>query len=188
MRLIALSVATTVSAVVALPAVAQPAASQHGTVSQTVNTTTITVEYDRPVLRGRSLFGELLDYDIIWTPGANRTTWIEFPKQVRFEGKDLAAGRYGLWMIPHENVPWEVILVRDWDTHHSFFPFEAETLRVEVMPEQGVQMEVLAFYFPLVGPYETTLTFHWGEATLPMRIEVNQDAGDGRFSDSRGNF
>jgi hypothetical protein len=60
------------------PASAQPAASQHGAVSQIVNTTTITLEYDRPVLRGRSIFGELLDYDAVWTPGANRATWIDF--------------------------------------------------------------------------------------------------------------
>jgi len=46
-----------------------PPASQHGTVSQLVNTTVITLEYDRPVLRGRSLFGQLLDYDVVWTPG-----------------------------------------------------------------------------------------------------------------------
>jgi len=52
----------------------QPPASQHGTVAQAVNTTVITLEYDRPVLRGRSIFGELLDYDVVWTPGANRAT------------------------------------------------------------------------------------------------------------------
>ena len=71
----------------------QPAASQHGMVSQTVNTTTITLEYDRPVLRGRSIFGELLDYDVIWTPGANRATWIDFSAPVKIQGQELPAGR-----------------------------------------------------------------------------------------------
>jgi hypothetical protein len=56
------------------PVVAQPAASQHGAVSQVVNTTTISLEYDRPVLRGRSVFGDILDYDAVWTPGATRST------------------------------------------------------------------------------------------------------------------
>ncbi len=83
----------------------QPPASQHGTVSQSVNTTTITLEYDRPVLRGRSIFGELLDYDVIWTPGANRATWIDFSAPVKIQGQELPAGRYGLWTIPQERRP-----------------------------------------------------------------------------------
>lgn len=156
------------------PASAQPQASQHGAVSQIVNTTTITLEYDRPVLRGRSIFGELLDYDVVWTPGANVATWIDFSRPVKIEGEALPAGRYGIWAIPHENEPWEWIFVSDWDAHHSFFPMESEEIRVRVSPEPSSHMEVLAFYFPVVGPYETTMRFHWGEIVVPFRIEVEQ--------------
>ena len=171
-----LSLSTAVAFVACAPAVghAQPAASQHGTVSQLVNTTTIVLEYDRPVLRGRSVFGDILDYDVVWTPGANRATWIDFSAPVKVQGQALGAGRYGVWTIPHEDAPWEVILVSEWDSHHSFFPFEAEALRVHATAEEGAHMEVLAFYFPVVGPYETTLRFHWGEVVVPLRIEVGE--------------
>jgi len=156
------------------PASAQPQASQHGAVSQIVNTTTITLEYDRPVLRGRSVFGDILDYDAVWTPGANRATWIEFSAPVSVQGEALAAGRYGIWTIPHQDGPWEWIFVREWDAHHSFFPMESEALRVEASPEASSHMEVLAFYFPVVGPYETTLRFHWGEIVVPLQIGVGR--------------
>ena len=156
------------------PAAAQPQASQHGGVFQLVNTTTISLEYDRPVLRGRSIFGELLDYDAVWTPGANVATWIDFSAPVRVQGQALPAGRYGIWTIPHEDAPWEIIFVSEWDAHHSFFPMESETLRVEASPETSSHMEVLAFYFPVVGPYETTLRFHWGEIVVPLQIEVGR--------------
>jgi hypothetical protein len=156
------------------PLSAQPQASQHGTLSQTVNTTVISLEYDRPVLRGRSIFGELLDYDAVWTPGANRATWIDFSKPVTVEGRPVPAGRYGIWTIPHERAAWELILVSEWDAHHSFFPSEAEVLRVSVTPETASPMEVLAFYFPVVGPYETTLRFHWGDLVVPLRIGVER--------------
>ena len=156
------------------PAAAQPAASQHGALSQMVNTTTISLEYDRPVLRGRSIFGELLDYEAVWTPGANRATWIDFSGPVKVQGQALPAGRYGIWTIPHESAPWEVIFVTEWDAHHSFFPMESKRLRVEASPEASSHMEVLAFYFPLVGPYETTLRFHWGELVVPLQIEVGR--------------
>jgi len=153
---------------------AQPQASQHGAVSQIVNTTTITVEYDRPVLRGRSVFGDILDYDVVWTPGANRATWIDFSAPVTVEGVPLGEGRYGIWTVPHDDAPWEVILVSEWDTHHSFFPMETEVLRMDIAPEESAHMEVLAYYFPVVGPYETTLRFHWGEIVVPLRIEVRR--------------
>ena len=153
---------------------AQPRASQHGTVSQTVNETTITLEYDRPVLRGRSVFGDILDYDVVWTPGANRTTWIDFSTPVTVEGHPIPAGRYGIWTLPHDEAPWEVVLVSEWDTHHSYFPFETEVARFEAEPEASAHMEVLAFYFPVVGPYETTLRFHWGEIVLPIQIAVER--------------
>lgn len=155
---------------VALPLQAQQA-SQHGTVSQMVNTTLITLEYDRPLTRGRALFGELIEWDVIWTPGANRATWIDFSEPVTFEGQPLEAGRYGLWAVPGED-HWEVILVGDWDTHHSFFSFETERLRVEVEAGQASHMEALAFYFPVVGPREATLNIHWGTTVVPIRIGV----------------
>ena len=152
----------------------QPPASQHGTVSQSVNTTTITLEYDRPVLRGRSIFGELLDYDVIWTPGANRATWIDFSAPVKIQGQELPAGRYGLWTIPQERDPWQIIFVSEWDAHHSYFSRDTEVMRVEAHAARGAHMEVLAFYFPVVGPYETTLRFHWGEVVVPLQIEVGR--------------
>ena len=149
-------------------------ASQHGVVAQTVNETVITMEYDRPVARGRELFGEIIDWDAIWTPGANVATWIEFSTPVTFEGHALEAGRYAIWMIPAATGIWEVMVVDDWDTHHSFFPFESEEFRTEIQVEQGAHMETLAFYFPVVGPNEATLRMHWGTTIVPMQIEVGR--------------
>lgn len=164
----------TASLALAAPICAQPKASQSGTVSQMVNTTTISLGYDRPVARGRTIFGDILDYDVVWTPGANSATWIDFDRPVRVQGAALEAGRYGVWTIPHEGAPWEWVFVREWETHHSYFPFESEAARVEATPEEGAHMEVLAFYFPEVGPYEATLRFHWGTIVVPLRIEVER--------------
>lgn len=149
-----------------------PPASQHGVVAQTVNRTTITLEYDRPVARGRDVYGGVIEWDVVATPGANRATWIDFSTDVTVEGEPVAPGRYGVWHIPHESEPWEIILVREWDTHHSFFPFEGEALRVRVPAESGEHMETLAFYFPTVGPYEAVLRLHWGTTVIPLSIGV----------------
>ncbi len=155
------------------PAHAQRA-SQHGVVAQTVNETDIKLEYDRPVARGRELFGELIEWDAIWTPGANRATWIDFSAPVTVEGHEVPKGRYAMWMVPQEGQPWEVVLVDEWDTHHGMFPFDSEVLRIRVAPEEGAHMEALVFYFPVVGPYEATLRMHWGSTIVPLRIGVGR--------------
>jgi hypothetical protein len=128
---------TTLSAVSGSSQIENPApqASQHGVVAQTVNRAVITLEYDRPVARGRELFGNLVEYDAIWTPGANRSTWIDFSEPVELEGHPLEAGRYGIWMVPKENEPWEVVVVSDWDRDHGLFPFGAEVFQTMVTPE-----------------------------------------------------
>ena len=149
-------------------------ASQHGIVAQTVNATVITLEYDRPVARGRELFGELVEFDAIWTPGANRATWIDFSGPVNFQGHELAAGRYAIWMVPKERGPWEIVVVGEWDTHHAIFPSETEVFRTEAVAEESAHMETLGFYFPVVGPYEATLAMHWGTTVVPLSITVGK--------------
>src|SRR4051812_26862791 len=77
-----------------------PKPSQHGSVTQQVGGTTITVEYDRPVARGRDLFGALVPYDRVWCPGANDCTTLTVSTAIKIEGQDLAAGTYTIWAKP----------------------------------------------------------------------------------------
>lgn len=153
-----------------------PPASQHGTVSQTINGTVITVRYDRPSARGRALFGPdgIVVHDALWTPGANRATILELSQDARIAGHDVPAGKYGMWTIPAHG-QWTFILTRNWDTHHSIYPGEeADVMRTTIPTERGAHMETLAFYFPVVGPYTATLRMHWGDLLLPIPIEVNR--------------
>src|SRR5437016_12896778 len=77
-------------------------ASQHGSVTQRVGLTDIAVSYNRPVARGRRLFGDLVRWGRIWHPGADSATTISFGHDVTIAGHDVAAGRYTLWTIPEE--------------------------------------------------------------------------------------
>ena len=153
-----------------------PPASQHGTVSQTINTTVVTVRYDRPSGRGRTLFSDdgIVVYDALWTPGANRATILELSRDARVAGQAVAAGRYSVWTIPAAG-EWTLILNRTWDTHHGIYPGDVDdVMRVRLQPERGAHMETLAFYFPAVGPYQATLRMHWGETVLAIPIEVER--------------
>lgn len=77
-----------------------PLDSQHATVMQVVGITHITINYHRPLVKGRKVWGGLVPYGQPWRAGANINTTIEFTDPVTIEGKPLEAGRYGLHMIP----------------------------------------------------------------------------------------
>lgn len=146
--------------------------SQHGAVLQVMGLDTITISYNRPVARGRRLFGHLVPWDDIWHPGADSATTISFSRDVIVEGKPLAAGSYTLWTIP-DSLEWTVIFSRALHVFHTPPPSSAlDVLRVRVKPEQGAHMEVLAFYFPVVGPDSATLRLHWGTTIVPIRFHT----------------
>lgn len=150
--------------------------SQHGTVSQRVSHTNIDIEYNRPVARGRALFGSLVKWDSIWHPGADSATRIRFDKDVVLQDKPLAKGEYSLWLIPRERTPWTLIFSKASHVFHSPYPGEQDdVLRVDIPPEKGSHMEVLAYYFPVVGRDSVILRMHWGETILPIRIKVSRD-------------
>jgi hypothetical protein len=149
--------------------------SQRGTTSQTVAFTDITVQYGRPVARGRILFGDtaLVRWDRIWHPGADSATRISFTQDVLLEGQPLKAGTYSLWLIPRERAAWTFILSRASHVFHTPYPGESnDVLRLDAMPERGAHMETLAIYFPVVLRDETTMRVHWGDTMVPVRIKA----------------
>lgn len=149
----------------------QAKASQHGTVSQEVGNTTIALAYDRPVARGRTLFGALVPYGRVWMPGANWATTIDVDRDVRVEGQPLAAGKYSLWTIPGPD-EWVVIFSKRARAFHTRYPEGEDALRVTVRPTSGGHMETLAFYFPVVGPDSAILALHWGTTVVPIAIRL----------------
>jgi DUF2911 family protein len=145
--------------------------SQHGTVSQRIADTTITLEYNRPVARGRELFGALVPYGKIWCPCADDATTIELTTAVKIDGQELAAGKYSVWTVPNAD-KWIVIFSRRAATWHTRYPEGQDALRLEVVPHGGSHMESLAFYFPMVDGKKAGLVLHWGTTVVPLTVEV----------------
>jgi hypothetical protein len=148
-----------------------PKPSQHGSVSQQVAGTTITIEYNRPVARGRTLFGALVPYGRVWCPGADNCTTIQFSTDVKINGQALAAGTYSLWAEPEAD-KWTMIFNSAQPVFHTRYPHDRDVLRVQSTPRQGTQMETLAFYFPVVDGRRAELVLHWGTVVVPLEVEV----------------
>lgn len=146
--------------------------SQSGLVWQEVANTQIKVTYDRPVARGRDLFGGIVPFGEIWNPGANDATAIGFTRDVTINGNPLPAGKYSLWAIPDPN-RWTIIFNRQADVYHTPYPGEDDdALRFMASPRRGAHMETLAFYFAAVEKKDAELRLHWGETYVPFNIAV----------------
>ena len=163
--------------VAGLAAAIQVPKSQHGSVTQRVGSTEITITYNRPVARGRDLFGGVVAWNRIWHPGADSSTTLSFSKNVTIDGHALAAGRYTLWTIPQEPPkPWTVIFSRGINNWHTQYPGESQdALRLTVTPETGAHMETLAYYFPMVDADSAILRLHWGTVVVPMKIKTKAE-------------
>ena len=153
-----------------VPAQAQRA-SQHGTVSQQIGNTLVTIEYNRPVARGRELFGKLVPYGKIWHPGADEASHITLSTDVKVNGQPLAAGTYSLWTEPNPG-RWTFIFSRAWPAYHTPYPEGKDALRLEVTPRTGQHIETMAFYFPIVEGKRAELALHWGVTIVPLVLEV----------------
>lgn len=150
---------------------AQIRGSERGTVSQTLDGTTITVGYARVAARGRELFGALVPYDSPWT-GANWATTLEADKGIRLNGVKVPAGTYSVWIVPREGA-WRVSLDPKPDYYHFQKPdSSAEQIHLTAEPESAAHAELLTWTFPAVSGDVALLRMHWGATTLPLQIEV----------------
>jgi len=83
-------------------------ASPPATAKGEVNGATITIDYSSPAVKNRKIFGDLQPYGEVWRAGANEATVFETSKDIKVEGKTLAAGKYSIYAIPGEK-EWSVI-------------------------------------------------------------------------------
>jgi hypothetical protein len=151
----------------------QVSKSQAAVVGQRVATTEIALTYSRPVARGRRLFGALVPYDQVWTPGADQATAISFTRDIEISGRSLPKGSYSLWVIPRPDT-WTVIFNKVAKAYHLDYPGERQdALRLQVGPRTGPHVEALTFSFPVVEGKDTVLELDWGEVVVALPIRVH---------------
>ncbi len=145
--------------------------SQHGSVTQRIGQTEVTIQYNRPVARGRELFGGIVRWGRIWNPGADSATTIAFTDDVVLNGHPVPAGKYSIWMIPQQG-EWTFILSAAVDVFHTPYPAGRDVLRFAVTPERGEHFETLTFHFPVVDGPKAVLAFQWGETKVEIPLEI----------------
>jgi hypothetical protein len=150
-----------------------PTVSQRAVAAQRIGLTDITVVYHRPHVKGRKIFGEVVPYGRVWRAGANDNTTIEFQDPISIEGQALAAGRYGLHMIPGPE-EWTVIFSKNSTSWGSFsYDPSEDALRVKVKPSEGPFRELLTYEFTELESDAASLVLEWERVVVPLKLGVD---------------
>ena len=152
---------------------AQVRASERGGVFQQVNGTTITVDYARPGQRGRTdVFGGLIPWGKVWTPGANWATTLEVDHDVMVQDQVLKKGKYAVWMEVQPTA-WTVILDPKARAFHTAPPKpDSGQVRFSVTPQDGSGPEFLTWSFPEVTPRGATIRMAWAGKAVSFGVTV----------------
>jgi tetratricopeptide (TPR) repeat protein len=157
-----------------------PQPSPSAKIEQEVGLTNVTVEYSRPGMRGRTIFGDLVPYGEKWRTGANNNTKISFDTNVVIDGKELKAGNYAIYSIPKEN-EWEVLFYED--SNNWVLPQDWQDSKVALRATAPVQempmtMQTFTILIDELQNDSAVLNFIWENtiATLPFEVPTDERA------------
>ena len=160
-----------------LPPLQLPQASPEASVSQVVGLTDITITYHRPAVNKRTVWGELVPYGQVWRAGANENTTIEFSSPVSIGGKTLAAGKYGLHMLPTDKGNWSIIFSSVASAWGSFSYDEKEdVVRVSAAPKPADFEERLEYRFENPTENSVDVVMQWEKMAVSFPIQVDTNA------------
>ena len=180
---LALTAMTSLGQNITTPRVPSPAAS----VSQTIGISTVTVNYSRPSVKGRVIWGNLVPYgwnkqgfgagnDAPWRAGANENTVLRLSHAATIEGHTVPAGSYGLFFVINQDNTGEVVLSRDYRSWGSFWYDPAQDLmRAKINLRSIPNTELLTYDFQDVTKTSAELVLNWEKMQFPVKIEFAVD-------------
>lgn len=141
--------------------------SKNGRVEGSTGGAQVVLEFGRPNVGGRKIFGSLVPYGQVWRAGADEATTISFDKNVLIEGQALAAGRYALFLIPTEG-DWTVVFNKVAEQWGAFKHDPAsDALRVTVKPAAHAMVETLEYV--VAGD---RVEMHWDNVAVGFTVKA----------------
>lgn len=158
----------------AAPKVDFPQASPPSTLKQRVGLTDIQVDYSRPSVKGRKIFGGLEQYGKVWRTGANSATKISFSTDVKLNGTAIPAGTYELFSIPGEK-EWTVIIHKNASEWGAYtYDAKDDVARITAKPVTLAQpVESFTIDVNDLRDESATLTLAWDKTCVPVKIAVD---------------
>lgn len=154
-----------------------PAPSPTQTIKQDFGLSSVEINYSRPGIKGRKIFGDLVPYDKIWRTGANGNTRVKFGDDVVIGGASVKAGEYALYTIPGKN-EWEIILNKGVDNGGmNGYKTEDDAARFKIKPDMlSTPVESFTIQMADVKPSSAFLQMRWENTSLSIPITTDMDA------------
>ena len=172
-----------------------PQPSPASKIEQKVGLTDVTIEYSRPSMKGRTIFGDLVPFDKMWRFGANKNTTITFSDDVKVGENEIKAGSYAIFAKPSQT-SWEIYFYsdtnnwgtpREWDdakvaatvtAETNDIPFDVETFTLDVnnLTNNGATLDIIWEKTYLAVPF-TVPTGKAVEASID-KVMSGPGAGD----------
>lgn len=156
-------------------------------ITQTIGISIVSVSYSRPALKGREVWGTLVPYgwnkqafgagnEAPWRAGANENTVIEFSHPAKIAGKNVPAGKYGLFFVINKDDSGEIILSKNHRSWGSFW-YDAlhDQLRAKIQIRSIPSVEVLTYDFVNLTKNSAELVLNWEKKQFPVVIEFPVD-------------
>ncbi len=149
-----------------------PAPSPAATISQVVGVTKVSVDYSRPSLKGREIFGKLIPFDKIYRTGANSSTKIETTGDIMVQGQVLKAGKYAIMSIPSQ-ANWTIIFSKNLGVNEANYVATDDVLRVTARPQDVSTVESFTIDFSDVKDDAAMMNISWEKTKVSIAITVD---------------
>jgi hypothetical protein len=155
----------------------RPQLSPKAKLVQMVGLSEVTIEYSRPAVRDRNIFGDLVPFDVLWRTGANQNTLITFSDDVTVSGQPLSKGTYALYSIPKQDV-WTVYFYNEtnnWGTPSSWDEDQV-SLAVLARVQTIAHTESFSISFENISLDSADLQLAWEQVAIqiPMNFPTNE--------------
>lgn len=154
-----------------------PAPSPLQTIEQAFGLSNVKIEYSRPSVKGRVIFGDLVPYGKIWRTGANSSTKITFPDDVKIDGMPLVAGTYAIYTLPGAD-SWDVMFYKDLKLGGDVteYKMENEVLKVKVKPSAlSNKVETFTINFADITPSTMNIELLWDKTRVALSVKTEID-------------
>ncbi len=155
-----------------------PRVSPKAEVVQHIGLSSITINYSRPGVKGRVIWGKLVPYNngipFPWRAGANENTTIQFSDDAKINGQSIKAGTYGFHIIPSKE-KWILIFNKQNKSWGSFFYDSSfDALRIEVKPIKNNFVEWLEFGFSNLNSNSAVIYMQWEKIKIELKVLFNE--------------
>lgn len=153
-----------------------PKPSPLGEVEQKVGLTELEIEYSRPSVKGRTIFGDLVPYDKMWRLGANMATKLEISTPITIGGKEIAKGEYSMQAIPAENGDWTIIINSDANLRGlSGYDEKKDVVRINAKAMVNSFTETFTMGFDKLTNNSAVITIQWEKLRIDVPFTVDTD-------------